>query len=87
MNTVNIAEGKRDFSRLIQESHEKQEDILVTKRGKPIAVIVPYAKYERARALEGYRKIMEARGVFKKAGVTAEKVFRESREQLEKRSS
>ncbi|MFQ5441598.1 MAG: type II toxin-antitoxin system Phd/YefM family antitoxin, partial [Thermodesulfobacteriota bacterium] len=38
--TVTIADGKRDFSRLITEAAEKNEDIVVTKRGKPMAVII-----------------------------------------------
>ncbi|MBI4830106.1 MAG: type II toxin-antitoxin system Phd/YefM family antitoxin [Candidatus Lindowbacteria bacterium] len=37
--TVSVAEGKRDFSSLIREAVEKNEDIIVTKRGKPMAVI------------------------------------------------
>ena len=47
--TVTIAEGKRDFSRLIKEAAEKNEDIVVTKRGKPMAVIVSYDEYRHSR--------------------------------------
>ncbi len=37
--SVSIAEGKKSFSRLIQDAVEKNEDIVVTKRGEPVAVI------------------------------------------------
>jgi prevent-host-death family protein len=84
-STVSIAEGKKDFSRLIESSQKKKEGIIVTRRGKPVAVIVPYEEYERSRRKEGYRKIMEARETFLKAGIVADKVFEESRRQLEKR--
>lgn len=83
--TVSIAEGKKAFSRLIRDTLAKKEEIIVTKRGKPVAAIVPYEDYQRSKRIEGYRKIMEAREVYLKAGVRAESVYEESRKQLEKR--
>ena len=83
-STVSIAEGKKDFSRLIQSSQDKEEDIIVTKRGKPVAVIMPYEKYQKTKRMEGYKKIMEARESFIKAGLDAEEIFNESKEQMEK---
>ena len=80
---VSIAEGKKGFSRLIQDAEAKKENIVVTRRGKPVAVIVPYAEYQRVVRMEGYRKIMEARNVFLISGVTADDVYHESRKQLE----
>jgi prevent-host-death family protein len=84
--TVSIAEGKKDFSRLIQSSQDKEEDIVVTKRGKPVAVIMPYEKYKKTKRMEGYKKIMDARGAFIKAGLDAEEIFKESKKQREKQS-
>jgi prevent-host-death family protein len=43
--TVSIAEGKKGFSRLIQDASEKNEEIIVTKRGKPVAVIIAYNEH------------------------------------------
>ena len=85
-STVSIAEGKKGFSRLIEDTSKKKEEIIVTKRGKPIAVIVPFEEYQRSKRVEGFRKILEAREVFLKTGLTADDVFKESRKQLEKRS-
>ncbi len=82
--TVSIAEGKKDFSRLIQFSQDKEENIIVTKRGKPVAVIMPYEKYQKTKRMEGYKKIMEAREAFIKADLDAEEIFKESKEQREK---
>jgi prevent-host-death family protein len=84
--TVSIAEGKKDFSRLIQSSQDKEEDIVVTKRGKPVAVIMPYEKYKKTKRMEGYKKIMDARGAFIKADLDAEEIFKESKKQREKQS-
>ncbi len=83
--TVTIAEGKRDFSRLIKEAAERKEDIVVTKRGKPMAVIVSYGEYQHSRKVGAHQKILESRAVFVKAGVSAAEVCKESREDLDRR--
>lgn len=83
--TVSIAEGKKSFSRLVEDAHKKREETVVTKRGKPVAVIVPYEEYKHSKRVEGYRKIMEARAAFLKTGVRADEVYRESKKQLEKK--
>jgi prevent-host-death family protein len=83
--TVSIAEGKKGFSRLIQEASEKKEEIIVTKRGKPVAVIMPYDENRRSRRLEGYLMVMEGRETFLRSGLRADAIYRESRKQLEKK--
>ena len=83
--TVSIAEGKKSFSRLIHDTVEKRANTIVTRRGKPVAVIVPYDEYERNVRREGYQNIMEVREAFLKAGVIADDVYRESRAQLEEK--
>lgn len=84
-NTVTIAEGKKTFSRLIQNAAERNEAIVVTKRGKPMAVIVSHMEYLNSKKMEAYKKIFEARRVFLKAGVSAEKIYKESKKELEKK--
>ncbi len=83
---VNVAEGKKGFSRLIREAADKKEEVIVTKRGRPVAVILPYDDYLRSKKGEGYRKIAEARAAFSKTGIKAKDVYKESRKQLEKKS-
>lgn len=83
--SVSIAEGKKGFSRLIQDTLRKKEEVVVTKRGKPVAVIISYEDYQYNKRLEGFRKIAEARETFRKAGVSARQVFINSKKQLEKR--
>lgn len=83
--TVSIAEGKKGFSRLIKEASERKEEIIVTRRGKPVAVIVPYEEHRHARRLEAYRMVMEGREAFLRAGLRSDEIYRESRRQLEKK--
>ncbi len=82
---VTVAEGKRDFSRLIKEAAEKNGDTVVTKRGKPVAVIVPYEEYQHTKKVGAYQKILESRAAFVKAGVSAAEVYRKSRQELERK--
>jgi antitoxin (DNA-binding transcriptional repressor) of toxin-antitoxin stability system len=57
----------------------------VTKRGKPVAVIMPYDEHRRSRRLEGYLMVMEGREAFLRSGLRADAIYRESRKQLEKK--
>lgn len=54
--TISIAEGKKGFSRFIEDASSNKEEIIVTKRGKPVAVIVPYEKYQQAKKNRGIQK-------------------------------
>ena len=83
---ISIAEGKRGFSRLVRDASSKKEEIIITKRGKPVAVIVPYEEYVQSKRVGGYRKIIEARETFLKTGTSSDEIFKASRKQLEKKS-
>lgn len=85
MTTINIAQGKRDFSRLIQQSNDADEEIIVTRRGTPVAVLISYSHYQRLKRQEGYRRILSAREHFVAEGVRADEIYKESRKQLEER--
>jgi len=83
--SVSFTEAKKYFSRLVEEVYKNKEETVVTKRGKPVAVIVSYEEYKHSKRVEGYRKIMEARAAFVKAGVGADEIYKESKKQLEQR--
>lgn len=82
---VSVAEGKKGFSRLIRDALEKKGEIVVTKRGKPVVVILPYEEYQQSKRVEGYRKISTAREAFLETGISADEVFKASRSQLERK--
>ena len=83
---ISIAEGKRGFSRLVRDASSKKEEIIITKRGKPVAVIVSYEEYVQSKKVEGYKKIMEARETFLKTGISSDEILKASRKQLENKS-
>jgi prevent-host-death family protein len=84
--TVSIAEGKKSFSSIVRSTAATKADVVVTNRGKPVAVIVPYEGYLTARRLDGYRKILAAREVFAGTGLKSSEILASSRKELEKRS-
>ncbi len=84
--SVGVAEGRKGFSRLIKDVSSKNKGIVITKRGKPVAVIVAYDEYFQSKKIEGYGKIIEARDNFLKTGISSDEIFRASKMQLQKRS-
>lgn len=45
MKTMQFSEARNAFSRLPQELQEQQETLTVTRRGKPVLAVLPYAAY------------------------------------------
>jgi prevent-host-death family protein len=82
---VSVAEGKKKFSLLIKNSMEKNEEFVVTKRGKPVAVLLSYEEYMRTKKIEAFKKILEAGDTFAKAGIALKDIIKESRKELEKK--
>ena len=83
--SVSIAEGKKSFSKIIDDAVSHKEEVIVTRRGKPVAVIVPYDEYLQSRKRDALAVIMETRKAFRKAGVSGEKIAKEARKELEAR--
>ena len=75
--SVSIAEGKKGFSKIIQTTLTKKTGTVITKRGEPVAAIIPYNEYMHSKRLEGYIKILDARESFLKAGIKAQDIFNE----------
>ncbi|MBI5207859.1 MAG: type II toxin-antitoxin system Phd/YefM family antitoxin [Candidatus Firestonebacteria bacterium] len=80
---VSIAEGKKSFSHLIKDTHNKKNEVIITKRGKPMAVIIPYDEYKQSKRIDGYNKIISAREAFTKTKLKADEIYKESKKQLE----
>lgn len=60
MRAVSAREANQAFSRILQEA-ESGETVVVTRRGKPVAVIAPYTAHlsrDREAAIEHIVKLM-----------------------------
>ncbi len=88
MNTVNysIAEGKKNFSKIIKTSEEKKQEIIITRRGNPVAIIIPYQEYKKNKKREALKVIQEARAIYHKSEVTAKEIYEASRRILEEKA-
>jgi prevent-host-death family protein len=82
---VTISDGKKDFTSLIKESVAKNEDIVITKRGQPVAALLPYKEYTDLRKLRTYLKMLEISTEMQKTGIKAKDVYEASRKELEER--
>jgi len=83
---VGIAEAKRGLTQLIRQSQESNTEIVLTRRGKPVAVLVPFKEYDRVRRLRASQEIHRLQEVLKESGATAEEVYEASKQELEARA-
>ncbi len=82
---VTISDGKKDFTGLIKESVANNEDIIITKRGQPVAALVPYKEYADLKKLKTYLKMLEISSEMEKTGIKAKNVYTASKKELEER--
>jgi len=82
---VSIAEARREFTKLVRLADRGEEEIIVTKRGKPTVVLVPYEQYERFLRLQADLKLDRLVASLRGRGLRARELYEESRVQLEER--
>jgi prevent-host-death family protein len=82
---VSIAEARREFTKLVQLADRGEEEIIVTKRGKPTVVLVPYEQYEQFLRLQADLKLDRLVASLRGRGLRARELYEESRAQLEER--
>ncbi|MEW6408947.1 MAG: type II toxin-antitoxin system Phd/YefM family antitoxin [Nitrospirota bacterium] len=82
---VTISDGKKDFLGIIRESVAKNEDVLITKRGQPVAALLPYKEYTDLKKLRTYLKMLEISAVMDKTHIKAKDVYEASKKELEGR--
>ncbi len=62
-----------------------EEPITITRRGKPVGVLISPEEYEHMRQVSAYWKMLRLSQSFEDRGVTADELFRASRDELEAR--
>ncbi|MDP3297256.1 MAG: type II toxin-antitoxin system Phd/YefM family antitoxin [Thermodesulfovibrionia bacterium] len=82
---VTISDGKKYFTGLIKESVAKNEAIVITKRGHPVAALLPYKEYSDLKKLRTYQKMLEISKKMQKTGIKAKDVYAASKRELEGR--
>ena len=79
-----IVEGKRDFTSIVKKVSEDAQDVVITKKGKPVVVLLSYKEYKKIKRLRSYLKMLQISESLKKCEITATQIYEESRKELER---
>ena len=61
---IGAFEAKTNFSRIIEKA-EQGEDFIVTRRGKPVAKIIPFRQEPEMTRKEAFETLAEMRNVYR----------------------
>jgi len=80
---VSITEVHNRLSYWLKKVPERP--VTITRRGKPIGVLVSPEEYERLRQVQAYLEMLRLSRSFQDSDVIADELFQASREELEAR--
>ena len=64
----------------------QKNPVTLTRRGKPVGVLLSPEEYERLRQFEAYSQVVRVSQSLRESGVTASELYRSSRDELENKS-
>ena len=79
---ISVAEAHNRLSHWLKQV-EKGEVVRITRRGKPVGVIIDSGEYENLRRVQAYLEMLSLSRTLRETGVTAEELYRASRDELE----
>lgn len=82
---IGIREAIPHFARLIKEV-ENGEEVIITRRGLPVATIMPFERAEAVKRKLAYLRTVELSAQLANSDFDAQKLAREAREELEARA-
>ena len=80
---VSITEVHNRLSYWLKKVPERP--VTITRRGKPVGVLVSPEEYERLRQVQAYLEILQLFQSLQDSGLTADELFESSRDELEAR--
>ena len=84
MINIPIAEAHNKLSALLKKV--QKSPIVLTRRGKPVGVLLSPEEYDRLRQFEAYSQVVKLSRSFRESGVSAAELYRTSRDELEGRT-
>lgn len=81
---ISIAEAHNRLSHWLKLV-EKGKTVRITKRGKPVGVMIHPDEYERLRQVQAYLEMISLSHTLRESSITASELYRAGREELEKR--
>lgn len=82
---ISIAEAHNRLSHWLKQV-EQGETVRITRRGKPVGVIVDPEEYERLRQVQAYLEMVSLSRVLRETDLTARDLYRAGRDELENRA-
>jgi prevent-host-death family protein len=79
---ISVAEAHNRLSHWLKQV-EKGQVVRITRRGKPVGVIIDSDEYENLRQVQAYLEMLSLSRTLRETGVTAEELYRASRDELE----
>lgn len=81
---VSVADAKSRLSELLKRA--RQDLVIVTRRGEPDVVLLPFEEYEHLRRLHAYSRMVSLSRRLEALGLTATELYESSRRELEERA-
>ena len=78
---ISIAQVHNRLSHWINQV--RKGPIVITRRGKPVGVIIAPEEYEQMRQMQAYLQVVHLSRSLRDSGVTASELYRLSRQELE----
>jgi len=82
---ISIAEAHNRLSHWLKQV-EKGKTVRITKRGKPVGVIIDPDEYERLRQVQAYLEMISLSRRLGEIDITASELYRAGRDELEGRA-
>jgi prevent-host-death family protein len=80
---ISIAEAHNRLSHWLKQVEEGKV-IRITKRGRPVGVIIDPAEYERLRQVQAYLEMISLARILREGDLTATELYRAGRDELER---
>ena len=80
---ISVAQGKKDFTKIIRNSSQSEGNVIITKRGIPAAVIMSFDVYQRLKKRALYAELMDLRNRLSRSAISAQEAYKESKQMLE----
>jgi prevent-host-death family protein len=81
MIDIPIGQAHNRLSSLLKKV--QKSPITLTRRGKPVGVLLSPEEYERLRQFEAYSQVVRLSQTLRESGVSAADLYRTSRDELE----
>lgn len=81
---VSVAEAKSRLSQLLKRA--RRDLVIVTRRGEPDTVLLPYEEYQHLRRWHAYSRMVSLSRELESLGLTASELYESSRQELEERT-